>query len=336
MKKLVIGIDVSKEKLDFCVQSTGGIMKELIVANTTSSIKSGLNSVLKELKIDMSEMLLCAEHTGHYNYPLCRVCDDLKADLWLENPAQIKYSSGLQRGKNDKLDARKIAAYTSRFQDRARLFALPEKRMASLKLLVSERDMYMADKVKYRGQVTDDKRFMSKEDYAAKCKRLKRQIGDLEAAIAEIERAIETLVNEDETLKRQRELLLSVDGVGKQTAIKMIVTTNAFRDFKNGRQFCCHAGVAPFSYNSGSSIRSKSRVSNRADKSIKTLLHMAALSVATRQKSGDLHEYYTRKVAEGKNKMLVLNAVRAKLVLRMFAVIKFNVFYDKNHAFEFA
>jgi hypothetical protein len=63
---------------------------------------------------------------------------------------------------------------------------------------------------------------------------------------------------------------------------------------------------------------------------------MAALSVATRQKSGELHEYYLRKVAEGKNKMLVLNAIRAKLVLIMFAVIKFDVFYDKNYAFKFA
>jgi transposase len=192
--------------------------------------------------------------------------------------------------------------------------------------LVSEQDIYMADEAKYQGQVTDDKRFMSEEDYAAKCRRLKRQIGDLETAIAEIECAIKALVNEDETLKRQRKFLLSMDGVGQQTVIKMIVTTNAFRDFRNGRQFCCHAGVAPFSYNSGSSVRSKSRVSNRADKSIKTLLHMAALSMATQQKSGELRESYTHKVAEGKNKILVLNAVRAKLVLRMFAVAKFNVF----------
>jgi hypothetical protein len=63
---------------------------------------------------------------------------------------------------------------------------------------------------------------------------------------------------------------------------------------------------------------------------------MAALSVATRKKSGELHEYYMRKVSQGKNKMLVLNAVRAKLVLRMFAVIKFNKVYEPNYAFAFA
>jgi hypothetical protein len=63
---------------------------------------------------------------------------------------------------------------------------------------------------------------------------------------------------------------------------------------------------------------------------------MAAPAVATRKKSGELHDYYMRKVAEGKNKMPVLNAVRAKLVLRMFAVIRFNKFYESNYAFSFA
>jgi transposase len=177
---------------------------------------------------------------------------------------------------------------------------------------------------------------MSREDYEAKSKRLKRQINELNISIDEIERETERLTDSDGTLKHQHELLLSVDGIGKQTAVKMIVETNAFRDFKNGRQFCCHAGVAPFKYDSGRSVRTKNKVSQRADKSIKVLLHLAALAVAARKKDGELHEYYLRKAAEGKNKMSVLNAVRAKLVLRMFAVIKFNKFYQQNYAFSFA
>ncbi|MFC0876770.1 transposase, partial [Saccharicrinis sp. FJH2] len=111
--------------------------------------------------------------------------------------------------------------------------------------------------------------------------------------------------------------------------IKMILETNAFRDFKDPRKFCCHAGVAPFSYTSGSSIRSKRKVSKRADKSIKALLHMAALSAI--KTKGDLGQYYARKVAEGKNKMTVLNAIRAKLVLRMFAVIKNDRLFIQNY-----
>lgn len=336
MKNTVIGIDVSKEKLDFCVRNEKGVLKEIIISNTISGIKSYLKGLQKEFNLLSSEVLLCAEYTGQYTYPLCCVCEELGIDLWLENPAQIKYCSGIQRGKNDKLDARKIADYALRYQDKVRLFTLPEKTITTLKQLLSERSMYMSDKGKYQGQLTDQKRFMSKDDYAKKSKRLRRQIKDLETSIAEIEQEIDNIIKSDHTLSRQHELLMSIDGVGEQTAIKMIVETNAFRDFNNGRQFCCHAGVAPFSYDSGSSVRTKSKVSHRADKSIKALLHMAALSVATRKKEGELHEYYKRKVAEGKNKMAVLNAIRAKLVLRMFAVIKSNRHYEQKYTFLLA
>ena len=143
-------------------------------------------------------MLLCAEYTGQYTYPLCCVCEELGIDLWLENPAQIKYRSGVQRGKNDKLDARKIADYALRYQDKMQLYILPEKAIATLKQLLSERGMYISDKGKYQGQLTDQKRFMSKEDYAKKSKRLKRQNKELEVSIAEIEQEIEDLIKSDD------------------------------------------------------------------------------------------------------------------------------------------
>ena len=336
MEKIVIGIDVSKEKLDFCLQQGEKVLQEIVVENTTSAIIRSLRSILKEHQLEVSNLLLCAEYTGQYTYPLACACDELLVDLWLENPTQIKHSSGIQRGKNDRLDARKIAAYAIRFQDRKKIFSLPEKNIVSLKQLISERDMYVCDKAKYQGQLTDQKRFMSQEDYQRKSKRLKNLVKELDESIAQIDREITRLIDEDETLRRQHELLCSVDGIGERIAVKMIVETNAFRDFDNGRKFCCHAGVAPFKYDSGNTIRSRNRVSNRADKTIKALLHMAALAVATRKKEGELQEYYTRKVAEGKNKMSVLNAVRAKLVLRMFAVIKNNQQYKQNYDFSIA
>jgi len=336
MKNYVIGIDISKEKLDLCLQFGEKILKEWVLPNTVSEIRSLFRSLLKTHVSEVSCLLVCAEYTGQYTYPLCCACEELSLDLWLENPAQIKYRSGIQRGKNDRLDARKIATYALRYQDKVQLFSLPEKNIASLKQLVSERDMYMTDKGKYQGQLTDQKHFMNKEDYERKSKRLKKLIRELEARILEIEQEIEHLIDSDETLSNQHKLLCSIDGIGDRTAVKMIVETNAFKDFDNARKFCCHAGVAPFKYDSGSSVRSRSKVSNRADKSIKSLLHMAALVVATRKKEGELRNYYLRKVAEGKNKMAVLNAVRAKLVLRMFAVIKNNSAYEKNYVFSLA
>jgi transposase len=306
------------------------VKEETIVGNQCLLIKAYLKRVLNENVLEVSDLLVCAEYTGQYTYPLCCVCNELRLDLWLESPAQIKYRSGIKRGKNDKLDARKIAMYALRFQDEAKLFSMPDKSLSTLKQLISERDMYIADKGKYQGQLTDQKRFMDKDDYKKKCKRLKGLIDELNDAISQIEKDIQKTIDKDETLSNQHKLLCSVEGIGDRISLKMIVETNAFKDFKDPRKFCCHAGVAPFSYTSGSSQRSKNRISNRADKSIKALLHMGALIAATRMK-GDLHEYYLRKVAEGKNKMSVINAIRAKLVYRMFAVIRNNQMYQKNY-----
>ena len=128
--------------------------------------------------------------------------------------------------------------------------------------------MYMTDKGKYQGQLTDQKRFMSKEDYKKKSRRLTKLINELEARISDIEKEIDELITGDETFSNRHKLLCSVDGIWDKTAVRMPVETNAFKDFANACKFCCHAGVAPFKYDSGSNVRSRSKVSNRADKSI--------------------------------------------------------------------
>ncbi|KAA6309991.1 hypothetical protein EZS27_038623, partial [termite gut metagenome] len=195
---------------------------------------------------------------------------------------------------------------------------------------VSEQELYIVDKKKYQGQLTDEKSFMDPQDYRQKSARLKILLKGLTAAIGAIEEKIRKIIERDEKLSHQFKLLCSIDGVGERTAVKVIVETNALRDFTDARKFCCHAGLAPFSYTSGSSIHSRNRVSHRADKSIKALLHMGALTAATRME-GELHENYMKKISEGKNKMSVLNAVRAKLVHRMFAVIRNNKVYEKEY-----
>jgi transposase len=77
--------------------------------------------------------------------------------------------------------------------------------------------------------------------------------------------------------------------------------------------------VVPFEHSSGTSIKGRHRLSYFADKELKKLLHLSAMSVI--RLDGELKEYYQRKVAEGKNKMSVLNAVRNKLVHRICAVV---------------
>ena len=132
-------------------------------------------------------------------------------------------------------------------------------------------------------------------------------------------------------LTRQKELLTSIDGVGDRIAINMIAVTGGFTRFRNARQFCSFAGLTPYRYDSGTSVRSKAKISKRANQTMKALLHLAAVSAATHMKESEYREYFERKTKEGKHVMCVLNVVRAKLVHRMFSVIRRDTAYTKAY-----
>lgn len=322
-----LGIDVSKRNLDCCLLNNGSVVKQDVVVNHQKSIEKYLSGICAEYSIEPSSLAVCAEYTGMYIYPLSVACQSKQYKLWLEDPTQIKYSSGLQRGKNDKIDAKRIALYAFRYIDRIKIYMRPSVNIESLKLLSTELNMLCTDRKKYQSQLTDQKEYMSDKIYKMKLKRLTILIKQLDKAIETIETEIEEIIAKDEQLNHQMQLMLSIEGIGRKTALKMILETQAFTRFTDSRKFCCHAGVAPFSYLSGSSQHSKNKVSQRANKSIKSLLHLAALS-AIQNKDSELRKYYDRKIGEGKNKMSVLNAIRAKLISRIFAVIKNDCLYS--------
>ena len=321
-----IGVDVSKKKLDFCVMFENKVVREDVIANHPSAVTALIHQLEDEFGISNAQMLVCAEHTGQYTYPLVCACEAVECKLWLEHPSNIKYSSGVQRGKNDKIDAKRIAIYAARFEDKVRLYERPDQEIERLKQLEAERSLYVADLAKYKAQMKDQKEYMPESIYKEKAKRLKKLMKNLQEVIDSITEEMECIVNSTEALSRQYRLLQSIDGVGPVVALNMIVVTEAFTRFDNARQFNCFAGLAPFQYTSGSSLHSRARVSHRADKCIKTLLHLSAVSLVSKA-GGEMKEYYLRKVEEGKNKMTVINALRAKIVARMFAVIKRNDFY---------
>ena len=217
------------------------------------------------------------------------------------------------------------------FSDKAVAYEMPDRALVSLKNLLADRDTLAADKKKYEMQLNDQKGYMDPADYARKKRSWASVVRTLNKQIALIDEEILRLVESDEKIRHQKELLKSVDGVGDRVALNMIVITMAFTRFDTPRQFNCYAGLAPFQYTSGKSIYSKSKVSQRANKQIKALLHLAAVSAATHMKVSEYKEYYRRKTGEGKHPMCVLNVVRAKLVSRMFAVIKRDEAYQRDY-----
>lgn len=144
-----------------------------------------------------------------------------------------------------------------------------------------------------------------------------------------IEKRMQQLINCDAELKRIFELATSVKGVGKVLATELLIYTHKFTRMTNIKQLACYCAVAPFTHSSGTSVRGKTRTSHFANMNLKTTLHLAAMS--STQYVPDLREYYQRRVAEGKSKMCVINAIRNKLLHRILAVVKRGTPYQLNY-----
>ena len=324
-----IGLDISKAKIDVALFDKEKVTLDLVFKNNPKDLKKALLTLFKSENLKIKNTIVCAEYTGMYIYSIIQVCQELGINLWLENPAQIKLCTGVHRGKSDKIDAQRIALYSYRFQDKAALYTQKTENIQELEFIIAERELLIVDKQKYSTQLKDQKGHVNGSFYKNKANRLKKLLKTLNALIKEIEAKIDLIIKADLKLNHQYKLITSVSGAGKQVAINTIVATQGFTKFDNPRKFACHAGVAPFNYSSGSSFKSKWKVSHRANKKLKKLFHMAALSAI--QVPGELREYYLRKIESGKSKMTVINAVRAKIIHRIFAVIKNNTAYEKNY-----
>lgn len=331
MKKIYVGIDISKEKCNLCFRSGLEIVREEECSNDVKAIKKAFKVALKVLGASVDEVLVCAEYTGRYIYPLTVASQELDIFLWLDDPTRIKNSMGLTRGKNDVIDAARIAEYAFRYSDKAVRYSIPDAALVSMKNLLSDREFLLIDKKRYQAQLSDQKRYMDPIDFKHKSTRWKKVIRSIEEQIASIDAEIDALIAANPVLARQKELLVSIDGIGNRIAINMIAITGGFTRFQNARQFCSFAGLTPYRYDSGTSVRSKAKISKRSNQTMKALLHLSAVNVATRMKEGEYRDYYERKLKEGKHVMCVMNVLRAKLVHRMFSVIKRDTEYTKEY-----
>lgn len=316
---LLIGIDVSKEKLDVCVLH--GMKKEIMSMSEVENTQKGISCIIKSLKplnIDCSEVLFSFENTGVYSMPLAVYFSERGLN-YCEIPAlEIKKSKGITRGKTDKIDARDIAMYSARNIDKLSLSSVAEVDIQQLRMLFAEREK-LVKSIKLFESTKEGKGFIPAEVFKVVAGSNSKTIAFLKKALKSIDEKIKSIRLSNEKIKVQYQLLNSVPGIGDITALYMIIATRGFERFENWRKFACYAGIAPFQYSSGSSIRGKTRVNHLADKKMKSLLNMAALSAV--KHDSEIKEYYERKVKEGKNKMLVLNNVRCKIVGRAFAVV---------------
>jgi transposase len=334
-KKAFIGIDISKDCLDLSLikESTYGQFEDKQVVNSFDGFET-IRMWLQKNKVKPKESIFCLEHTGVYGLMLFAWFTQMGYDYVVEPGLNIKRSMGTARGKNDKMDARRIADYAYTQRAKLKPYQLPSTLLLQVKQSLTYRDQLIRINTSLKNSLKSHQQYQRISGLNAISESIQKQIAEIEVKITEVEKDILKLIKSDEELNRNYSLTASVKGIGFVISAFMLVTTNNFTSFENARKYACYSGIAPFEHISGSSIRGQTRVSHLANKKVKTLLYNGA-NTAYRH-DPELRNYYARKKAEGKDHQLIMNSICNKLVTRVFAVVKRQTPYSSIYAQNFA
>jgi transposase len=331
-KNYFVGIDVSKQTIDAAFIIREGEQNTPPCWKAFGNDDKGLwqmKTWLQQNSVPLDgDTLFVIENTGLYHRHLVSFCDKHQLRLCIENGAQVKWSLGIARGKSDKVDSRRLAVYALRFADRLKPAAALHQGIQAIKDLIALRNRHMVHLRSLQAHLKELKLTTSAKEVRELEKIHGPLVKSVKAVIKKTEAAITKKITANELTQKQYKLLLSIPCIGPVTASYLIACTNAFSNCSSGKQLACYCGVVPFEHQSGISIKGKHRVHKMANKNLKALLHLCALSSI--KYVSELKDYFNRKALEGKHKMSIINAIRNKLVLRVFAVIKNNRPFVEN------
>lgn len=332
-QKFFMGVDVSKEWVDVALLRVVDQQKQPMTCSRFDNTQAGMLALeewlgRQEVSFD-GRSLMVAENTGVYHRRLWEWSTAVGLPLVIGNAAQIKWSLGITRGKSDGVDCRRLCAYAYKEREELKPTPLHNAELTALKDLLTARSRLKQQAASIRVYLSELRHTSSLEVQAVLEQAHRAALQGIEASLKAVEAQIKAALAANESLLTNYNLLTSVPGVGHLTAVYLLCCTNNFVLRPSGKQLACYAGVAPFCHTSGKSIKGKDRVHPMANKELKRLLHLGALtSIRT---SAEFRTYYKRKTAEGKHPLSVLNAIKNKLALRAVAVIIKQKPYTMDH-----
>lgn len=319
---IFIGIDISKDWLDVAIcQPTSIVFVDLFrVENSVEGIKEMITRSKQSAK--KAQMWFCFEHTGSYGLLLCHLLEQHDCDYSAVAAMEIKRSIGMTRGKNDVIDAKRIARYAAINHFRLQKTKLPGGSILKIKSHLVYRDQLVKLSTQLKNSLKSLLIVQKSIDVSDLINHTQNHIGEFQKEILHLEEQILSMINDDPQLKETFNKSISIKGIGLITAVTILVVTHNFTRFEDARKFNCYAGLAPFEYSSGTSISAKTRTHPYRNKNVKRLLFNGANTAANFDL--EIKAYYKRKKEQGKHHMTIINAIACKLVARVFAVVKRN------------
>ena len=314
-----VGIDISQQTFDATIIEAVGTRRHQQFANTTKGFQQFHTWVKAPSVVDLH---VCMEATNVY-------WEDLAEDLFqrgyqvsVVNPARIKGFgiSQLQRNKTDKVDSGVIADFCARMAPR--LWHPPSPEQRQLRDLVRH-----IDALKHtRTQQTNRSKTCRN---AVVNNSLQTIIDVLNAQIQEIEAKLEIFFHEHDNLCKQRELLISIHGIGATTATKILAEMYDLEDYGNARAVAADGGVTPSHYESGSSVRRRPRMCKIGKASLRGALYWPAITAM--HHNPIIRDLKERLAHKGKPTGVIIGAAMRKLLHLAYGVLKNNTPFDPNY-----
>ncbi|WP_203259005.1 IS110 family RNA-guided transposase [Hyunsoonleella ulvae] len=328
MKNEFIGIDVSKNTLEVHLYYMN---RARLFKNDIEGRQSLIDWVIKMTNLKSIKLRFCLEHTGIYSQAFCELLEEMNITYYLISGLELKRSMGIKRGKNDKVDAQRIAQYAYLRRDSLVAYKMPEQTVITLKKLLSQRAKIVRQRAGYKALINEQKQMYPSAEKSIVVESSLAIIDFFTLQIRLIEKEITLLIKSNQEILKTYGNIKTIKGVGPILAATMIAYTNNFKSFQNWRKFACYAGIAPFEHSSGTSYRGKTRISALGNRELKTILSLAAATATLHD--AQLKLYYHKRLKEGKNKMSTLNIIRNKIVSRIFAVAKRQTPYVETFKF---
>jgi transposase len=316
MCNIVIGVDIAKKKFDVASLSDGKY-KHKIFTNNEQGFAVFIVWLVTLFPND--KPLICMEATGAYSIPFAEFMVNQGYPVSVVNPAKIKAfgKSELSRAKTDKADAKLIARYA--FTMHPPLWTLPPRNIRELQALLRrvEHLLEMSQMEKNRLETAD----ISIVDS------INTVLITLETELEATRKAIREHISHDPELKRRRDLLITIPGIGEASAAQLLVVLSEHHGFINAKQVVAFTGLAPSLRQSGK-WSGKTKLAKSGDSLLRKALYFPALSAW--QHNPLIREGCKRLKANGKNGKAIVCAAMRKLVHLAFGILKSGLPFDPN------
>jgi transposase len=315
----ILGIDVGKREMH-AVLLQGDRSASKSVPNTTAGFKQ-LQTWLRNRKVE--GLHACLEATGGWSEDVAIALADIGFSVSLVNPVRVKAfaQSEMLRIKTDQIDAALIARFCRMHAPPVWVPPSPEIRI--LQGLVRRYQSLI------QMRTDEQNRLQSPMTGGAVEESITSTLEHLDRELERVDREIQRLFDEYPSLRRQRDLLLSIPGIGATTAARILGEMPNIAEFRDVKAVAAYAGLSPRHYESGS-VRRPSRIAKTGNANLRTALYFPAISAI--RFNPILRTFADRLRERGKANLTIIAAVMRKLLILAYGVLKSGQAFDPAYA----